>query len=225
MAQDQVELMRSLGFTTFAVVGHDRGGRVAQRMARDHRDAVSKIAVLDIVPTGPLYHSVSRELATAHYHWFCLIQPAPFPETLLGNSLEFYRKRSIGSFPPDGIEEGVYAEYLRTYRDWAAIHASCEDYHAGNSIDLEHDAADLANKISCPLLVLWGVKGPMNRLDDVLGTWKDSGINVSGNALPAGHLLAEEKPGDVIEELTKYLNAWRRGEERSLGERNALASR
>jgi haloacetate dehalogenase len=168
---------------------------------------VSNVAVLDIVPTGRLYHSVSRELATAYYHWFFLIQPAPFPETLLGNSAEFCRKRSIGSLPPDMIEEGVHAEYLRTFRDPAAIHASCEDDRAGNSIDLEHDAADLANKISCPLLVLWGEKGPMNRLYDVLGTWKDLGINVSGNALPAGHFPAEEKPGDVIEELTKYLNA------------------
>jgi haloacetate dehalogenase len=175
MPQDQVELMRSLGFTTFAVVGHDRGGRVAHRMARDHRDVVSNIAVLDIVPAGTLYHSVSRELATAYYHRFFLIQPAPFPETLPGNSVEFSMKRSIGSFPPDGIEEGVYAVYLRTLRDPAAIHASCEDYRAGNSIDLEHDAADLANKISCPLLGLWLEKGPLNRLYDVLGTWKDFG--------------------------------------------------
>jgi haloacetate dehalogenase len=207
MAQDQVELMRSLGFVTFAVVGHDRGGRVAHRMARDHHDAVSKIAVLDIVPTYTLYHSVSREFATAYYHWFFLIQPEPFPETLLENSVEFYMKRSLGSFPPDVIEQGVYAEYLRTFRDPAAIHACCEDYRAGNSIDLDHDAADLANKISCPLLVLWGEKGPMNRLYDVLGIWKDLGINVSGRALPAGHFLAEERPGDVVEEVTKFLNA------------------
>jgi haloacetate dehalogenase len=207
MAQDQVELMQSLGFAKFAVVGHDRGGRVAHRMARDHRDAVAKIAVLDIVPTYTLYHTVSREFATAYYHWFFLIQPEPFPETLIGNSVDFYMKRSLGSFVPDVIEQGVYAEYLRTFRDPAAIHASCEDYRAGASIDLEHDAADLINKIACPLLVLWGEKGPMNRLYDVLATWKELGTNVSGRALPAGHFLAEERPGDVVEELTKFLNA------------------
>jgi haloacetate dehalogenase len=207
MAQDQVELMQSLGFARFAVVGHDRGGRVAHRMARDHRDAVAKIAVLDIVPTYTLYHSVSREFATAYYHWFFLIQPAPFPETLIGNSVEFFMQRSLGSFVPAVIEEGVYAEYLRTFRDPAAIHASCEDYRAGASIDLEHDAADLSNKIACPLLALWGEKGPMNRLYDVLATWKELGTSVSGKALPAGHFLAEEKPGDVIEELAKFLNA------------------
>ncbi len=207
MAQDQVEVMGSMGFSRFAVVGHDRGGRVAHRMARDHRNAVAKIAVLDIVPTYTLYHSVTREFATAYYHWFFLIQPAPFPETLLENSVEFYMKRSLGSFPPDVIEEAVYAEYLRTFRDPAAIHASCEDYRAGASIDLEHDAADLTDKISCPLLVLWGEKGPMNHLYDVLGIWKGLGTNVSGKALPAGHFLAEERPGDVIAELTKFLNA------------------
>jgi haloacetate dehalogenase len=207
MALDQVELMQNLGFAKFAVVGHDRGGRVAHRMARDHRDAVTKIAVLDIVPTYTLYHSVSREFATAYYHWFFLIQPSPFPETLIGNSVEFYMQRSLGSFVPEVIEEGVYAEYLRTFRDPAAIHACCEDYRAGASIDLEHDAADLSNKIACPLLTLWGEKGPMNRLYDVLATWKELGTSVSGKALPAGHFLAEERPGDVVEELTKFLNA------------------
>ena len=189
------------------MVGHDRGARVAHRMALDHRGAVAKIAVLDIVPTYTLYHSVTREFATAYYHWFFLIQPAPFPETLLENSVEFYMKRSLGSFPPDVIEEAVYGEYLRTFRDPAAIHASCEDYRAGASIDLEHDAADLTDKISCPLLVLWGEKGPMNHLYDVLGIWKGLGTNVSGKALPAGHFMAEERPGDVIAELTKFLNA------------------
>ncbi|HKV04061.1 MAG TPA: alpha/beta hydrolase [Candidatus Acidoferrales bacterium] len=205
MAQDQVELMRGLGFPSFAVVGHDRGGRVAHRMARDHRDAVAKIAVLDIVPTYTLYHTVTREFATAYYHWFFLIQPAPFPETLLGNSVEFYMRRSLGRMVPDLIPEDVYAEYLRTFRDPAAIHASCEDYRAGASIDLDHDAVDLLEKVSCPLLVLWGQNGPMNRLYDVLAVWKELGTNVSGRALPAGHFMAEEKPEAVLDELTKFL--------------------
>jgi haloacetate dehalogenase len=207
MAQDQVELMRRLGFASFAVVGHDRGGRVAHRMARDHREIVARLAVLDIIPTYTLYHSVSREIATAYYHWFFLIQPAPFPETLIGNSAEFYLRRSLGPLIPAAIEEDVYAEYLRTFRDPAAIHATCEDYRAGASIDLDHDAVDLADKITCPLLALWGEKGPMHRFYDVLATWKDRGASVSGRALPAGHFLAEEKPAELLEELTPFLKA------------------
>jgi haloacetate dehalogenase len=207
MAQDQVELMRSLGFPTFAVVGHDRGGRVAHRMVRDHRNAVTRIAVLDIVPTYAIYHSVTRELATAYYHWFFLIQAAPLPETLIGNSMEFYLRRSIGPLIPAAIDEEVYAEYLPTFRDPSGIHANCEDYRAGASIDLDHDAADLSETIACPLLALWGEKGPMARLYDVLAVWKELGSNVSGKAIPAGHFLAEEDPPAVVEEVTKFLQS------------------
>jgi len=207
MAQDQVELMRSLGFPSFAVVGHDRGGRVGHRMARDYREAVTRIAVLDIVPTYTLYHSVTREFATAYYHWFFLIQPAPFPETLIGNSVEFFMQRSLGALVPEAIDPDVFAEYLRTFREPAGVHACCEDYRAGASIDLEHDAVDLANKITCPLLTLWAEKGPMNRLYDVVAVWKEFGTNVSGKTIPAGHFMAEEKPQDVLVELTKFLSA------------------
>jgi haloacetate dehalogenase len=205
MAQDQVELMLRLGFPKFAVVGHDRGGRVAHRMARDHRDAVTKLAVLDIIPTYTLYHSINKEVATAYYHWFFLIQPEPFPETLIGNSVEFYLRRSLGPLVPNVISEDVYAEYLRTFREPAAIHASCEDYRAGASIDLDHDAADLSEKITCPLLALWGERGPMHRYYDVLGTWQERGTNVSGRAIASGHFLAEEQPDDVSRELAKFL--------------------
>jgi haloacetate dehalogenase len=205
MAQDQIELMLRLGFPKFAVVGHDRGGRVAHRMARDHRDAVTKLAVLDIIPTYTLYHSVTKEVATAYYHWFFLIQTEPFPETLIGNSVEFYMRRSLGSLVPNVISEDVYAEYLRTFREPAAIHASCEDYRAGASIDLDHDAADLSEKITCPLLALWGERGPMHRYYDVLATWKERGTNVSGRPIPSGHFLAEEKPDDVARELENFL--------------------
>jgi haloacetate dehalogenase len=207
MAQDQIELMLHLGFPKFAVVGHDRGGRVAHRMARDHRDAVTKIAVLDIIPTYTLYHTVTKETATAYYHWFFLIQPEPFPETLIGNSVDFFYRRSLGALVPKVISEDVYAEYFRTYRDPAAIHATCEDYRAGASIDLDHDAVDLADKITCPLLALWGERGPMHRYYDVLATWKERGTNVSGKVIPAGHFLAEENPDAVLAELTKFLIA------------------
>jgi len=207
MAQDQVELMLRLGFPKFAVVGHDRGGRVAHRMVRDHRDRVTKLAVLDIIPTYTLYHSVTQAVATAYYHWFFLIQPEPFPETLIGRSVEFYLRRSLGPLVPEVISEDVYAEYLRTFREPAAIHASCEDYRAGASIDLDHDAADLAEKITCPLLALWGERGPMARYYDVLSTWKERGTDVTGRAIPSGHFLAEEKADDVTGELVKFLQA------------------
>ena len=207
MAQDQVELMLHLGFRKFAVVGHDRGGRVAHRLARDHRHTLAKIAVLDIIPTYTLYHSMSKEIATAYYHWFFLIQPAPFPETLIGNSVEFFMRRSLGPLVPEAISEEIYADYLRTFREPAAIHATCEDYRAGASIDLEHDAVDLDDKITCPLLALWGEKGAMHRYYDVLGTWKDRGTDVSGRAIPAGHFLAEENPTAVLGELQKFLEA------------------
>jgi len=205
MAQDQVELMLRLGFSKFAVVGHDRGGRVAHRMARDHRDRVTKLAVLDIIPTYTLYHSLTQEVATAYYHWFFLIQPEPFPETLIGRSVEFYLRRLLGSLVPDVISEDVYGEYLRTFREPTAIHASCEDYRAGASIDLDHDAADLGEKLTCPLLALWGERGPIARYYDVLGTWKERGTDVSGRAIPSGQFLAEENPDDVTRELVKFL--------------------
>jgi haloacetate dehalogenase len=165
MAQDQVKLMKSLGSNRFAVVGHDRGGRVAHRLALDHQDMMEKVVVLDIVPTYQLFRSVTKELATVYFHWFFLIQPAPFPETLLGNNAEFYlRSRMLGRLPSGVIDDHAFAEYLRCFRDPAAIHSSCEDYRAAGSIDLEHDAADLDKKISCPVLALWGAQGAMQPL-------------------------------------------------------------
>jgi haloacetate dehalogenase len=206
MAQDQVELMKSLGFSKFAVVGHDRGGRVAHRLALDHESMTEKIVVLDIVPTYKLFHSVSKEFATVYFHWFFLIQPAPFPETLLGNNAEFYlRNRIFRRLPPGAIDDQVFAEYLRCFSEPDAIHANCEDYRAAATIDLEHDAADLDKKIACPVLALWGQQGAMQPLYDVLGTWKERASNVIGKPIPGGHFLPEESPQVVLEELDKFL--------------------
>jgi haloacetate dehalogenase len=207
MAQDQVDVMAALGHLAFKVVAHDRGARVAHRMALDHPKAVTKLAVLDIVPTRLMYAASTQVFATAYFHWYFLIQPAPFPETLIGNSVEFFMQRSLGALVPGAIEPDVFAEYLRTFREPSGVHACCEDYRAGASIDLEHDAADLSNKITCPLLTLWAEKGPMNRLYDVVAVWKEFGTNVSGKTIPAGHFMAEEKPQDVLVELTKFLKA------------------
>jgi len=198
--------MGSLGYKKFAVVGHDRGGRVAHRMALDHADAVEKLVVMDIVPTYKLYHSVTKEFATAYFHWFFLIQTAPFPETLIGNNVEFYLKNWVfaGAYP-GAIDDRAFAEYLRCFRDSATVHASCEDYRAAASLDLEHDAADLNRKISCPVLALWAEQGAMQPLFDVLGTWRERASNVSGKSIPGGHYLPEEAPQVVLEQVTAFL--------------------
>ena len=205
MAQDQVEVMAHLGFKRFAVVGHDRGGRVAHRMALDHPDCVDRLAVLDIVPTYKLYTSVTRELATYYFHWFFLIQSAPLPETLIGNSLEAWLDWALGGTPPPWMEAAAYQEYFRALRKPGTLHALCEDYRAAASIDLEHDTSDLRRKIECPLLALWGTKGAMHSLYDVAQTWRERASDVRGKALDSGHFLAEEAPTAVLRELLAFL--------------------
>ncbi len=208
MALDQVEVMRAQGFDEFHVVGHDRGGRVAHRMALDHPAAVLKLAVLDIVPTRTMYANVSREFAKAYYHWFFLLRPEPIPETLIGANPDFYLESHIGSrhaglkpFAPEAL-----AEYRRCFRDPAAIHASCEDYRAAESIDLEHDAADIDRKLAAPLLVLWGKHGTIARCFHPLADWAERAETVQGRPLDCGHYIPEEAPGELSEELLKFLS-------------------
>jgi haloacetate dehalogenase len=206
MAQDQVEVMRQLGFERFAVAGHDRGGRVACRLALDHPRIVTRLALLDIVPTRTVYTQVSKNLATWYFHWFFLIQPAPLPEMLLAGQAEpFLRNFAFRGLIPDVIEEPVFAEYLRCFSDPQTLHAMCEDYRAGASIDLQHDEADLAMPLPCPTLVLWGVHGAMHRLFDVLETWRPRAPEARGKALPAGHWLPEECPREVSASLMEFL--------------------
>ncbi len=200
MAADQVEVMKQLGFARFAVIGHDRGGRVGHRMALDHADRVTHLAVLDIVPTYYLYTHVTIEFVQAYFHWFNYLRAAPAPENELKESIERQASR---------MTSDVDAEYLRVRRDPANIHGMCEDYRAGASIDLLHDKADLDRRIACPLLALWGAKAPMGRLYDVLATWRERAVNVVGKALPTGHNLQEEAPELVLEELRAFLGGWR----------------
>jgi haloacetate dehalogenase len=207
MAHDQVQAMRALGFERFAVVGHDRGGRVGHRMALDHPDRVTRLAVLDIVPTYHIFTHVTKELATLYYHWFFLIQPYDLPERMIGADPLYYLHKKLGGwggkldiFAPEAL-----AEYERCFRDPATIHASCEDYRAAASIDLEHDAADRERKLGCPLLALWGERGVPHRCHDVLAVWRDYAGDVRGRALPAGHFLAEEQPEETAEELLAFL--------------------
>ena len=198
MGLDGVEVMKHFGFEKFVLIGHDRGGRVGHRMALDHPDRVTKLAVLDIVPTHKLLHNVTKEFATAYYHWFFLIQPAPFPETLLNNSIDFYMRGGSPETRP---------EYLRTFKNPATVHAMCEDYRAAASIDLEHDDVDLQHKLECPLLALWAERGAMGRMFDVMSTWRERASNVSGKGLPGGHSLQETAPNETLAELQNFLRS------------------
>jgi haloacetate dehalogenase len=192
MALDQVEVMRSFGFEKFPVIGQDRGGRVTHRMALDHPDRVTRAAVLDIVPTYYLYTHVDLQFVQAYYHWFSYLRRAPVPENELKAANDAALARATSE---------IQREYLRTMTDPATIHAMCEDYRAGASIELQHDAADLSKKITCPLRVLWAEKGAMARIYDVMGIWKERGTNVTGRALPGGHNLQEDVPDMVLEEI------------------------
>jgi haloacetate dehalogenase len=211
MAQDMVEVMDALGYQRFAVAGHDRGARVIHRLCLDHAERVSRACVMDITPTYQAYASADRAFATAYFHWFFLSQPYPFPERLLEPEAEFYLRSRLlrwGAHDEKAFAPHIVAEYLRCFCTPAAIHASCEDYRAAASIDLEHDAADLGrNKIRCPLLVLWGTRGFVGRYYDVLNVWRDWAERpeqVEGAALDCGHFLAEEQPDETIRLLTEF---------------------
>ena len=207
MAADQVAVMRRLGFPRFAVVGHDRGGRVAHRMALDHPDAVERLALLDIAPTATMYARTDKAFATRYFWWFLLIQPHPLPERLIGADPEYFLRTHIDgqSRTPGATSEAVFAEYLRCYRDPATRHAICEDYRAAAGIDLEHDAEDSDRRVTAPLLALWGAEGTVGALYDVLATWREKAVDVRGQALPCGHILQEERPDETLRLLQAFL--------------------
>lgn len=208
-ARDQIELMESLGFRRFLVAGHDRGGRVGHRMALDHSDRVEKLAVLDIVPTHKVFSTVDKEIATGYYHWFFLIQGNGLPETLIGHDPGYYLQAKLRQWAGDAnaFDRRAMQEYIRCFSDPACIHASCEDYRAAASVDLEHDEADMHRKLQCPLLVLWGEKGLMERHYDVPATWRERASDVRGRKLACGHFLAEEKPKETMTELLSFFLA------------------
>lgn len=197
MAQDNVNVMSMLGFDNFALVGHDRGGRVARRMTLDHPQRVKNLTVLDIVPTHYLYAHVTREFVEAYFHWFLFLRPAPFPEDVI---------KATGMFIGGGPGE-VGAAYAEVYKDPAAIHAMVEDYRAAANIDIEHDEADIAagKKIECPLNTLWGDNAAMGRQYDVLEIWKMEGTRVEGKAMPGGHSFQVDSPEATAAELRRFL--------------------
>lgn len=209
MARDQVALMSRLGFARFAVVGHDRGGRVGHRMALDHPQAVSSLAVLDIVPTLHMFENVDREMATSYFHWFFLARRDGLPEALIGADRDawlrsrFTGRRLDGDRLPD-----AYGEYLRCF-DIDTVHASGADYRAAATIDLEHDAEDRAasRSVDCPLLALWGASSYVGRNFDVLATWARYAPAVTGEPIEADHYLAEEAPEATASALRRFLAA------------------
>ena len=211
MAADMHALMASLGHERYLVCGHDRGGRVAHRLALDQPQAVQQLMLLDISPTLTMYERTTREFAEAYYHWFFLIQPAPLPERLIGADPVFYLHRKIGAWGSAGL--GVFdaralAEYERCFANPAAIHAMCEDYRAAASIDLEHDRADLARRIACPVHVLWGERGVVNRLFTPVSDWQArTGPVVGGHTTPGGHYIPEESPQLLVEEMFGFFGA------------------
>ena len=209
VAQDQVDVMAALGYDSFQVAGHDRGGRVTHRMCLDHPDKVRRAAVLDIVPTHTIFANLTKDVAWGYYHWLFLSQPYDLPERLIGADPEYYLERKLGHWSADmeGFEDDALAEYRRCFRDPATIHASCEDYRAAATIDLEHDEADFDSRIGCPLLVLWGAKGLMHKCYDVLDTWRTKAVDIRGRALDCGHFLPEEAPGETLAEMLGFFEA------------------
>jgi len=209
MAQDFVEVMQKLGHDRFMVASHDRGARVAHRLALDHPERVQRLAVLDIVPTIEHFERTDMRFALGYYHWFWFAQPHPFPEVLIDAAPEAWfnahtarEPKSAGFFHPEAL-----ADYLTAVHDPAMIRGMCEDYRAAAGIDLVHDreSRTAGRKVQCPMLVLWGSKGKIEQWYEPLGIWRQyCAAEVTGASLPTGHYLAEEAPQAVIEQFEKF---------------------
>jgi haloacetate dehalogenase len=208
MAQDQVEVMRALGFERFGVAGHDRGGRVAHRMALDFPQEVLRLAVLDIAPTLTMYERADMEFAKQYVWWFFHIQKYPMPERMIGADPEYYLSQQLEALSktPGAVTKEAMAEYLRCFRKPETIHAGCEDYRAAAGIGLRLDAEDAkaGRKVTAPLLALWGAKGAVGKWYDVLAVWRERAADVRGRALDCGHQIPEELPDETVEEFVRF---------------------
>jgi haloacetate dehalogenase len=198
LAQDQIDVMKHYGYERFAVVGQDRGGRVAHRMALDHPDAITRLVLIDIVPTHYLYTHVTIDFVQAYFHWFNYLRPSPIPENqLLEQAAQSTREPSAAQL-----------EYRRRNGTPEGVHAMCEDYRAGASIDLVHDEADFGKKlIRCPVNTLWAEGGAMDRIYDVLAIWKAYARRVEGRGMPGGHNMQEGAPNELLVEVKRFLRA------------------
>ena len=202
MARDQMGVMRHFGFDRFALCGHDRGGRVGYRMALDHPEVVTKLAVLDIVPTWEAFYRADMSFGMGYWHWFFLAQPHDLPERLLAADPENALFRSgVEAFAPEALQE-----YKRCLRDPETIHAICEDYRAAATIDFAHDAEDreAGRRITCPVLVLWGGRGNLEDWYDVLEVWRGWADDADGRAVDSGHYIPEEAPEETLSEMRAF---------------------
>ncbi|MFB2599233.1 alpha/beta fold hydrolase [Herbiconiux sp. P17] len=213
LANDLVQLMAALGFDRFAVAGHDRGGRVAYRMALDHPDVITAVGAFDVVPTGEVWARADAQLALAYWHWAFLAQPAPLPEELIdANPGAFFDRhvRALGlGRAPDRYPPELLSQYRDLLEDPSVIHGICEDYRAGAGIDRVHDDSDRAEgrRILCPLLVLWSAPGALPKFyGDVLSVWRPWAHDVRGRGLDASHFLVEDEPEQVGQELLRLLD-------------------
>lgn len=208
MALDMVEVMNKLGHASFHLVGHDRGGRVGHRLARDHGAKVARtFTVLDICPTLKMYESTNMEFARAYYHWFLMLQPPPLPEKMLAPVVPFniLAGSGLSSKGLKAYSKAALAEYVRAFSDPRTIHATCEDYRASGGIDLEHDRQDRGRKIDMPVHVLWGARGVVGAQFDCLADWREVASKVSGRKLDCGHFIPEEAPAETLAEIQQFL--------------------
>jgi haloacetate dehalogenase len=213
MARTMIDLMERLGYVRFALAGHDRGGRVAYRLALDHPGRLSRLAVLDILPTYDYWERINRPYALKIYHWTFLAQPFPLPETLIGTNGEFFLRQKVASQTKSrtlqAIDPRALEHYLAPFRDPSRVHAMCEDYRAGATIDYEIDKADhdAGNRITVPMLALWGDAGVASAAATPLDTWKTWATNVAGSPVDSGHFLTEENPDMTARLLREFLLA------------------
>jgi haloacetate dehalogenase len=208
MARDQIEVMRRLGFDTFAVVGHDRGARCAYRMALDHPQHILKLAVLDIVPTGDVFRRVNMSFAIDFWVWFFLAQPGDLPERMIAANPQAMLDSMLDGWcgTPNAFPPEVRAEYSRTFANPATLHAICEEYRASATLDHQYDEADRGRRrIVCPVLALWGGRSALSKWFDVPAAWRDWADDVRGRAIDCGHFLPEEAPGETYEALREFL--------------------
>lgn len=205
MAEDQLAVMTALGHESFVVAGHDRGGRVAHRMALDAPDRVRALVPCDVVPTWAMYHDVDRTRAARYWQWYFLTLPAPFPERLIGNDADFYFENCLVTNGGVGLEDGFGAEQLAAYRrawnDPQMIRASCSDYRAGATVDLEHDAADLHVTLGVPTFPIWGADGLLKDLFDIAAEWWKRCADVHPATVPGGHFFPDQQPEATADAL------------------------